>query len=75
MDDDNSAGTASRYLSWWLSPGSESCCACEAPVHAEALAYCTACDRSVCMLCYDDKAGHGIILCPDCRREQTEGSI
>ncbi|WP_148863522.1 hypothetical protein [Marinobacter fonticola] len=54
---------------WWLSPGGEYCPFCEGSWHAEALAYCIACDRPVCHTCVIDEVQSSDLLCPECAAE------
>ncbi|BES70621.1 hypothetical protein RE428_16390 [Marinobacter nanhaiticus D15-8W] len=55
---------------WWLSPGGEYCPFCSGSWHAEALAYCMACDRPVCHICVAETVESDDLLCPECAAEQ-----
>lgn len=65
------AGEPAAHWPWWLSPGAEACVCCEAPVHAEALAYCTGCDQPVCSICCVTTECAGAAICPLCATEET----
>lgn len=58
---------------WWLSPGGEDCPFCTGSWHAEALAYCIACDRPVCHVCMEAAVDSEDLLCPECAAETGSG--
>lgn len=58
---------------WWLEQGADWCHFCEASFHPEALYYCVACDRAVCMLCVVQGPDKRDIRCPECGCKPEDG--